>query len=235
MKTYQRKKHDIERFPLGEFPKTILGKVLDDFLLSLWDTAINAPDPIRRFLYSYQIFEYCAFYFLKEELELSVQKLLLDPNIQAKIPLVAHQLLDLIAEDRTTDDSKMNSLIEKVITPCHLWKEIQKNIDIFSNQTEFEGGVTLSPIINKNATEEAFEKEWHPKIIDQLRKLRNALVHAREKRSSKCIIPTAKNLQLLRPWSTLAISISSELMIYGNATRIFCDYDKKLPNRQPQP
>jgi hypothetical protein len=202
--------------PLGDFPNIISGRPMDPYLLSLWDSSVRAPDPMRRFLYSYQIFEFCAFYFIREELERSLRRILLAPDVPGRIPEVAHQLLDAVVEDRTSEDAKMTSLFQQVIDPAHIWPEIQARADFFSQPTDFEGGLSLSPLIKPGWDLEDFRTAWVPKLPDTLRKLRNALVHAREQRMSKCVAPTLANRRLLMPWAILAVAISSELLVYGD-------------------
>ena len=45
-----------------------------------------------------------------------------------------------------------------------------------------------------------FRVSWSPKFGDTLRRIRNALVHARESRMVEVIAPIGENYEKLAPW-----------------------------------
>ena len=77
--------------------------------------------------------------------------------------------------------------------PLPIWKEIENDKEFFSNPQSFDGGFVLDAWISMDTTVDGFEKMWMPKVFDQLTKVRNCLVHAREKRENKVIMPSKSN------------------------------------------
>lgn len=52
-------------------------------------------------------------------------------------------------------------------------------------------------LIAKECTGDLWNTMWTPKLIDHFTKIRNCIVHAREKRENKVILPTKQNDLLL--------------------------------------
>ncbi len=204
------------RYPRGPFPSNLSGRPLDPYLLTLWESAVTAPDPMRRFLYNYQILEYAAFYYLREEMSGAIRRILGAPDLTDRVTEASRQILDVIVDDRANEDAKIASVFQQSVDPANVWCEIEPKAAFFAAATEFDGGCSLPALIKPGWTLEDFKASWLPKLPDALRKLRNALVHAREQRQSKCIAPTTNNQHLLRPWAAVAAAISNELIVYGS-------------------
>ncbi|TGK08993.1 hypothetical protein EHO60_13290 [Leptospira fletcheri] len=196
------------------FPSRIQAQSKDPFLI---DLALSARESgIRlKYLYSYQILEYAAFYFLEEDVKRKVTMLLKSPVLLSKTEEICRNILDAITDIKQNDEAKINKVVETFTDPEIIWKEIQENIDFFSNPTEFDGGFRLSPLISSNTTIEAFKSTWIPKVPDTLRKIRNALVHGRESRLGLIIAPGTKNNLKLRPWVPLIQRISEQVIIFN--------------------
>jgi hypothetical protein len=209
----QRQK--LNRYPFGPFPKTIAATSLDPYLLALWDTATTAPDPIRRFLYSYQILEYGAFYFVRDDMTRAVRRLLAAPDLTDRLDEVSRQVLDLIADDKASDEAKLVSLVQQTVDPAYIWSEIEPRAELFAESTVFEGGLTLPALIKQGWSLDDFKTAWIPKLPDALRRLRNGVVHAREQRQSKCVMPSRTNQALMLPWSAVALATANQVVVYA--------------------
>jgi len=205
------------QFPFGDFPKTISGKSIDPYLLSLWESSVNTSDTFRKFLYSFQIIEYAAFYYLREDLSRNIKRVLNSPDLPCKLDSATKQILDIMVDEKTTDEAKFNIVVQNNIDHEIVWNELQSKLPFFTNATEFEGGCNIPALIQSNWTCEIFEKSWLPKLPDSLRKIRNGLVHSRELRQAKCILPTNKNNHLLRPWTALMSVMANQIIIHGNS------------------
>jgi hypothetical protein len=205
------------RFLYGAFPSRISARVLDSYMLTLWDSGLPSSGPVRSFLYNYQILEYAAFYYLKEELARSIRRIVSSPDIVVRAEEASHRILDALVDERTPEEAKITSVVQQAVDPAALWAEIALNEAFFSEPTEFEGGFVLPALIKKGWAIEDFRAAWIPKLPDSFRKLRNALLHAREQRLSKCIAPTACNSVLLRPWSLLISIASSQIILFGDS------------------
>jgi len=205
-----------ERYPHGQFPKTIAGKPFDAYMLSLWETASSSGNPIQKYLYHYQIIEYAAFYYLKEDVIKAVKRILLSPGILDSIEDASKRMLDILAEYRTDDESKISLVINQFVDPAQIWPTVEANREFFSQESIFEGGFTLQPLIKKEWSLDDFKTAWYPKLPDSLKKLRNCLVHSREQRSSCSVTPSKKNFRIVRPWAYVMEAISGQIVVYDS-------------------
>jgi hypothetical protein len=202
------------KYPVGNFPETVAGRQLDSYMLTLWEGAREAPDPVRRFLYSYQILEYAAFYYLREDVLAAVRRAVTAPEAPSRIEDVSRSVLEAIADDKVSDEAKIVQVVQQAVDPAFLWLDIAPNEAFYSRDCAFDGGFSLPPLMKAGWKLEDFRAAWIPKVPDALRKIRNALVHAREQRQARCIAPSVANQHLLRPWSSLIDGIASQVILY---------------------
>ena len=190
------------RYPLGGFPPHVMAQRLDPYLLLIWNSASQEYDPLVRFLYGYQILEYASFYYIKADVEKRIERILRAPELPFRLPESIRRIIDVVSEDRMQDEHKFSKLICDVVNPDDLWKEIEPNKEYFASDMKFEGGFTLEPLIERNWGVEDFRRDWEkrPRFPESIRKLRNALVHARESRTSGMLAPTRRNADAIRPW-----------------------------------
>jgi hypothetical protein len=202
------------RFAMGPYPARIAARDIDNYLLSLWESAALTRDSFRRFLYNYQILEYAAFYYLQENLLEITKRALAAPDRPSRLGDLAREILDAVAEDRMQDEAKIVAVMNKYVDPEAVWAEIEPNREYFANPIQFDGGFSLPALILPSWTSRDFAAMWTPKLPDALRKIRNALVHARESRVAGSIGPTRANLARLLPWIDPLSRISMQVMIY---------------------
>ena len=201
-------------YPHGAFPAVVAGRPLDPYLLLLWESAGDAREPFRRFLYNYQIMEYAAFYYVQEQTRQTLRRVLSAPDTPSRMDEAVRQIQDAMSEGRMDDDARFNAVIRQVVDPEILWKQVEKDADLLSADIAFEGGFTVPALIKPGWGLEDFRAAWHPKLADSLRKLRNALVHAREARQAKGIAPTRANYSQLRPWARLLSLSAAQAVLY---------------------
>jgi hypothetical protein len=188
------------RFPFGEFPKSIMGRPLDQYLTGLAHTATTSSDRFTSFIYAYQILEYAGFYHLQDAIERDVRRILAAPDALSRPTEATREILDLLAEDRSSPEDKMTALFRQLVSPSAVWRQIEANRSYFAADVEFDGGFQLPALIREEWNLSDFEAAWLPKFPDQLRKLRNALVHSREARQSRGLAPTISNHERIEPW-----------------------------------
>jgi len=189
------------RYPHGPFPTSISGRQLDPYLLGLWETSASG-EPLRRFLYSYQIIEYVAYYYMKEAALHTVKRILASPATPVQINEAARQIHEaVVANQSIGEPDKIKAVVKQLVDPTVIWKEIEPNLDYFCSEVKFDGGFTLSALLSKRCDLDDFQVVWNSgSFPDTLRHLRNALVHSREARMGGVIAPTRANYDLLRPW-----------------------------------
>lgn len=202
------------RFPFDSFPEVLTGQDLDPYLLSLWHTAIEAPDAFRKYLYLYQILEFAAFYYLQEQTFNAVRKAVVSPDSAAKPREAARKILDALVEDKAAPNEKLNSVIEQLVDPELVWNEITACRQYFSSPVEFDGGVTIPALIKERWTLDDWKGLWIPKFPDNLRKLRNALAHAREARQAASLAPTRSNYERLKLWLPALEVTAMQVMVF---------------------
>lgn len=203
----------LKRYPHGPFPSRITGRTLDTYLLGLWRNSLHGS-PRLRFLYCYQILEYAAFYHVKYDILQAIRRVVLAPDTSVRLEEAVRQISDAMAGDRMTEDAKINYITQQLADPDLLWKEIEPNLAHFSSEARFDGGFTLPALVRPQCGIDEFRSVWHPKFIDTVRKIRNALVHGREQRMSSVISPTSRNDDLLRPWLAPISATALQAVLY---------------------
>ena len=207
------------RLPETVFPETITAKRQDPFLLDLVLTANITTTARLKFIYYYQILEYSAFYYIDLKTRFELLRIINSPDIQANADLYIPRILETInILAHQEEEAKIENLVKSVCSPEAVWREIEPNKSYFTISHKFDGGFVLEPLISENLAKEEFCGMWHPKTINILRHIRNALVHGREKKFISVIAPTRHNDELLRPWSSLAQCIAEQTILFGTPT-----------------
>ena len=197
-----------------EFPKKISTSKKDPILLDIAFAAHESTHIRLKFLYYYQILEYSAFYFLHGEVKQDILKIITSPTIHSKPDKHINDLMDIIIKLKETEDLRLNRLIKNISPTQDIFKEMQLNISYFSKIQEFEGGFYIEPLMTEDMTLNDFSNKWYPRIPEQLRKIRNALVHSRETRLGLVIIPSKENDLKLKPWISVVRCIAEQVIIY---------------------
>jgi hypothetical protein len=198
-----------------EFPTEINTQVLDSFLLTLMDSALEA-EPRLEFIYYYQVLEYSSFYYVKDNIKRKLIKIINSPDVLCNSNECISRIMEAIDEIRQEDDAKIKNTIKSACELEELWREINENKAYFSKNHKFDGGFEIEPIITEDTNFEQFLTCWHPTISNNLKYIRNALVHGREKQFGKVILPTHLNDTLLMPWIQIAHRIAEHVIIYGS-------------------
>lgn len=196
------------------FPNIIVSTSKDPLLLDLSSAALES-DVRMSYLYYYQVIERAAYFYLSDITKSMLNKILHSPDIQTSTEAYIDRIVETVLVDAKSDDeSKIEKVTKSLCNPNVLWKEISANIPFFSKPTTFDGGFTTNPIINEPGDYEYFCSCWHPSLIHQLRHIRNALAHGREKVFGYEISPTPHNDQLIRPWLSLIRRVAEEIILY---------------------
>ena len=197
---------------INNIPETINGSEIDQFLLDL-NSAAHSGDFRLRFLYYYQVLEYAAYYWIEDSIKAEIHRMLRLPDLQARLDDFYPKLIDLIGPRRQSDEDKIRKMIDTIVETKSVWYEISSNKEIFSSDFIFDGGFVLKPLISKNTTEEDFLKTGLGQTYNSIKDIRNALVHARESRTSLVIFPNKSNDLKLRPWLPIIRRIAEQITI----------------------
>lgn len=204
-----------DRYVHGAFPSTIRAKSLSPDLLDLIAICGETSDPIRRIMHSYQILEYVAHYYTKNDVFRKIRRLLLSPDAIDRIDSVLEDSIDAITIWVKDDDQRMKAVIKDYIEPDSLWTVIEQYKGVFSQDIIFDGGHSQGALIQPTTTLKDFGNPgWADGFFSKWKTLRNLVVHARESRHNSRISPTEANIELLRPWALLSMTAAEQLIIY---------------------
>lgn len=200
------------RYIEGEFPETLLIQPIDDIVLKLIEVAKTSQARFS-FLYYYQVFEYAGYYYIDESAKRSLRNFLKDPALINCGEDKVSELFTIFSDINHNDDVKMKKVISEHCDPVVVWKEIENDKEFFSDEHVFDGGFVLAPLISSDTTENSWKAMWMPKLYDHLTRIRNSLVHARERRENKVILPTRTNNLKLKHYIPLIERMAEQIAL----------------------
>ena len=154
-------------------------------------------------------------YYLDKNAKSEIRKLLIKPDSLDNVDGTIGEVVGILTGTKQIHDSqKIETFVRETLDYKIIWNEVEKNIDIFSQQTVFEGGYKADSLISRRCTEESFQSNGITTLMGRLRDIRNALSHGKDQRSGCVISPTFHNQKLIKPWAYLTFIISQEIMIY---------------------
>jgi hypothetical protein len=89
--------------------------------------------------------------------------------------------------------------------------ELTQNIDYFCKDINFEGGFRIPKLFNDKEGLKTITDNTLTTIRTNFEKIRNVLVHLRESRENKVILPTSDNEKLLIPYLYVLRRISEKV------------------------
>jgi len=198
------------------FPSIINSTDIDNILLEIITVANNTSDNRLRFIFYYQILEYASYYYLKSDLKDKLNTLLRKPDISYKSEEYSKTIIEEFKNHfkNNDDKAKLDMLVSEHISLQDLKIELEKNIEYFSRKLEFDGGFIIEPIMNNEITGiNQLSENTIKAIKDNIVSVRNSLVHLRESRENKVILPTKRNDNLLIPYLYLIRRIAERIII----------------------
>jgi hypothetical protein len=187
--------------------------VIDEVVLQLISVARHAPSR-QAFLYYYQVIEYAGHYFIDERSKSQMRRFLRDPALVNCDERKIRDFLSLFTTQANQgDDAKMKKVIEDIVNPSLIWLEIEHDRDFFSVSQSFDGGFEMPYLISKDMSEDGWKATWMPNLYERLTRMRNSLVHARERRENKVILPTIKNNQLIARYEPVIARMAQQIAL----------------------
>lgn len=212
---------EIEKFNLPchtaieEFPDTIKGRKIEPVILDLLHVANETPNIRLKYIFYYQILEYCSYYHLNEGLKRKLNNIVKNPNVLNNSEHYSRQIIEEFKNYFKTNDDKQK--LEKLVLDFCEYEDIKLEIKCnhvyYSQDIVFDGGFKVLAIIKNEDEAENPPKEILKNIIDRIDKIRNVLVHIRESRENQVILPTSKNNHQLTPYLYLIRRISEIIAI----------------------
>ena len=197
-----------------DFPTILNSKKYDSTLIDLLEAARTTTSIRLKYIFYYQVIEYCSYYYIENELKRRVENIIRTPDI-LNSNSYSQSIIELFSDylKNKPDSQRMNKLLCDFCEYDDIKDEILTNEDFFTEDTIFEGGLKINKIFNKK------EDINNPPngIIDLIRKnidtIRNVLVHSRESRENTLIVPTQTNNVRLMPYLYLLRRIAEVIVI----------------------
>jgi len=197
----------------SEFPAELSIGQIDEIVLQLISVARRAPSR-QAFLYYYQVIEYAGHYFIDERARSQIRRFLRDPALVNCDEKKIGEFLSLFSTQANQgDEAKMRKVIEELVNPNLVWLEIQHDRDFFTSIQEFDGGFEMSALISKDMSADGWKNTWMPNLYDRLTKIRNSLVHARERRENKVILPSRRNNQKIARYEPVIARVAQQIAL----------------------
>ena len=155
--------------------------------------------------------EYSGFYFLTEKSEKSIETILKAPETAAFPNKAWQRIQDILAGEKIEDGAKLVAVVKQCIDVDSIWRDIEANRACFERTLIFDGGFEVPPVIASSTDLASFRTSGLEKLVNTFRHLRNALVHAREKRMTNVISASRRNHSLLRPYIKPLSSIAMQV------------------------
>ena len=198
------------------FPEIINFSKIDPILLDLFQISRKTSNIRLKFIFYFQVLEYCAYYHLNDDLKKRLTNIIKRPdllnNTNNYSKLIIEEFKDHFKQN--DDSAKLEKLINDFCTWDDIKLEIETNKDYFSNDLVFDGGLKIQALINATENFENEPKGIMKSVKSNIEKIRNVLVHLRESRENKVILPTPKNNNLLIPYLHLVQRIAEKIAIH---------------------
>ena len=112
------------------------------------------------------------------------------------------------------DVPRINAFLKETVDVSLIWREISQNLDAFTSETVFDGGVKIGALISPKCDAESFAVNWRANFTKPVREIRNALSHGRDQKTTCPITPTTANFNRLAPWVALTHIAASQVVVY---------------------
>ncbi|MGD9538332.1 MAG: hypothetical protein AB7P52_15995 [Alphaproteobacteria bacterium] len=199
------------RYIIGQFPSLIDARLVEDDLLHYWD-ASRKGDAARQFVYAYRIIEYASYTHIGHDARLKVRQLLNAPHAFSDTAALAERVIAAALGSETDDIRRIFMLLEDTVNPGLVWREIAENRAAFENETRFDGGCVMKPLISKTETESTFVTNGVSQFAQSARQIRNHLSHGRDQKTQTSITPTVSNFRKLKPWVSVLSVVAGEVI-----------------------
>jgi len=203
----------------NSFPSVLNFHNLDPVLLDMFQIAGETNNIRLKYIFYFQILEYCSYYYLNEELSKQLKEIIKRPDLLNRSSEYSKLIIDQFKDHfKQNDDSiKLEKIILDYCTFEDIKYELKVNLEFFTKSLEFDGGFSIEAILNDATCIEKPPKQILRTIKNNIEKIRNVLVHLRESRENKVILPTSRNNNLLIPYLYLVRRIAEKVaMMHGD-------------------
>ncbi len=197
------------------FPSVINFTTFDPVLMDLFEVSRRTGNVRLKFIFYFQVLEYCAYYHLNDDLKKRLMNIIKRPDLLNNTNDYSKLLIEEFKDNfKQNDDSlKLGKLIDDFCSWDDIKHEIESNKEYFATDLVFDGGLKIPALISEIQSFDIEPKGLLKTAKSNIEKIRNVLVHLRESRENKVILPTPKNNNLLIPYLHLIQRIAEKIAI----------------------
>lgn len=200
---------------IGNIPNTITARNLNQTILDIVLLATETQNIRLKYIFYYQILEYYSYYYLENDKKKNLINILRNPDIVDNVDEYSNKIIEILKDSYIYSKDDVGILQKLIRDNCcceDIEKEIKINENYFLQTIDFEGGFQLKNIFkDKNSVHIDFSVL--NTIVQNLNKIRNVLVHLRESRENKVILPTRKNRELIKPYLYILQKIVEKIIV----------------------
>jgi len=201
------------RYPAEKFPQNVNSKETDSTSLFLWEAA-RTGDPTQRFLYYYRIIEYSAAVYLDSSARTALRIALALPNALDDLTAVTESVVSAVQRMKMDEYARYETMLKEVVEPKLLWAELNRNMNAFTTEIQFDGGFKVGALLTATRAEADFGIQDVGNFAQRIRDIRNALSHGRDQKTGTTITPTTQNSERLQPWIGPIRLAASQVILY---------------------
>jgi len=200
-----------------EFPASINTNNIDNTLLDILNVANKTSDIRLEFIFYFQILEYCSYYFIEQEDDFKLRKILKQPDINYKADDYIKEILEVLSDrfnvHKQSDKIRLEKTIKNYCSIEDLVIELKENESLFKQDILFDGGLKIKQLFKDSDAIQTNGAGILDTIINNITKIRNVIVHLRESRENTVILPTDRNNVYLHPYLYLLRRIAEKVAI----------------------
>ena len=206
---------------IEDFPKEIGARELNQILLDIFLVANNTTNIRLKYIFYYQILEYSAYYYLKDNTKNKLNNLLKNPDIVENFNDYSNKIIELLKDSFSNNNKDdlvtLKNLINDNCSCDDIKDGLVLNKKYFIEDIYFKGGFQLKAICKDDIH---IDSSVMNAVIENLNKIRNVLVHLREKRENKVILPNRENDEKIKPYLFLLRRLAEKIIInIGNTNK----------------
>ncbi|MCT4665222.1 MAG: hypothetical protein N4A45_08335 [Flavobacteriales bacterium] len=203
----------------NQFPSALTFNPIDPVLLDMFEISRETKNVRLKYLFYFQILEYCSFYYLSDDLTKKLRDIIKRPDLLNNPNEYTKLIVDQFKENFKHNDDSMK--LEKTIVDYCSFEDIKielnKNLQFFTQPLEFDGGFKLDSILNDESCIDKPPKQIMRTVKNNIERIRNTMVHLRESRENKVILPTEKNNHMIIPYLFVVRRLAEKVAImHGN-------------------
>jgi hypothetical protein len=201
----------------SKFPSVINARTIDPTILDVYLTSVETTNNRLKYIFYYQVLEYCSYYYLSEKNKRNLERILKMPDVSFNVDMYSKRIIDEFKDQisQRDDFAKIRQIISDFCSFDDIKNELEQNAVYFCKDAVFDGGfevkalagevnVLLNPSNGNNVINT---------IVQNIEDIRNVLVHLRESRENKVILPSSENDNKLRPYMYLLRRIAEKVAI----------------------